>query len=289
MWRGAIVAIMVRVLDLDLDFFLNGAAHYVQKSDKRLSDDEYRPWTDKQVRDYLEKHLKLRTDKKIPAILCVNHDEVLYHCEKLICEKWVAAPFDLVHVDAHADMGMGSDAWVEILELASNGELVKRQFRTNCFEKADYDNYVSYMLLLRMLASLTYVYNADGGDDVFSGFLCDGGKKIGVPVWPGNEEGFEQTKKQWLSDVMSSMHDYQRGDGDLEPVVPFEEICADAYCESGKYDWAFLAQSPNFTPKASDRLISVVGDYLDFSVGLCMTNGTRFAKARELYKVHFGQ
>ena len=44
----------MKVLDLDLDFFLNGVAYFKDDDGKRLDSKFYKPWSQSQVRSFLE-------------------------------------------------------------------------------------------------------------------------------------------------------------------------------------------------------------------------------------------
>lgn len=273
----------MRVLDLDLDYFLSAAAHFVPEGEERLPSDRYQPSAKQEVRDCLENNLGLTKESRIPAVLCVHHDEVLYHCEKLRSDGILEAAFELVHMDSHADMGAGDDSWVEILERACLSERLKQDMNTGYFDRVGLGNYVSYMALLGFLSKLTYVQNPKAfDDDSFAMFLNEDRNIMRIPIW--SSEDFVKSKDNFtLRFPEATLYEYEVSDR-REPDIPFDRVVGSSYFDSGKFDYAFLAQSPNYTPLESDALIGVIAEYFDFKWGeeYCASDG-RFKKARDLY------
>jgi hypothetical protein len=50
----------------------------------------------------------------------------------------------------------------------------------------------------------------------------------------------------------------------IEPAVPFIRISTDKYDASEPFDYAVLCQSPGYTPRTSDALIPIIGEYIQF-------------------------
>lgn len=271
----------MKVLDIDLDFFLSNVAHRQAEEGTRLPSEDYVPWDEGSVRCLMENQLGLSVDEKIPAILCVNHDEVIYHCEELVQRHELSKPFDLVHVDAHADMGVGDDGWEEILERAAIPETTKRDMKTSWCECIGIGNYISYMALMRMLSSLTYIHNPSSADDVQAWFLDKDQKYMRIPVWPNNEIEFEEAKRDAISNPSAGLYRFEDR-ARREPQIPFVRTCSNSFSTQEKFDMGFLAQSPNYTPKESDQLIQVIGEYLDFEKGRQWMKDERFNEAKNL-------
>ena len=53
----------------------------------------------------------LSQSRKIPGRIVSDHNEALFFWEELINNKKLSDPFDVVHVDSHADLGLGGAAW----------------------------------------------------------------------------------------------------------------------------------------------------------------------------------
>ena len=58
----------MRVLDIDLDFFLSDVVNF-QQGDERPSEDQCAPWPDSEVRVYLQDNLGLATEARIPGTI----------------------------------------------------------------------------------------------------------------------------------------------------------------------------------------------------------------------------
>ena len=97
----------MRVLNIDLDFFLNDIAYF--SHDKiRLSSDEYRPWSEIELRFFLEHNCGL--SQPIPGKIIVHHHDAFPFWRSLIEKNQLNYPFELVHIDGHADLGLGDGA-----------------------------------------------------------------------------------------------------------------------------------------------------------------------------------
>lgn len=107
----------LRVLDLDLDFFLYGAAHGVDSADSRLDPEEYPPWPLDHAIDFLVEQCLL-TERR-PGFVVEHHNEIFYRWGEALERGQMTAPLEVVHVDAHADLGVGDTAYAYVMsELA---------------------------------------------------------------------------------------------------------------------------------------------------------------------------
>ena len=67
----------MRVLDLDMDFFLTGVCELAKKGE-RPSLREARPWAEAEVRAFLEKNCGLSRQRPIPGRVFETHDGALF-------------------------------------------------------------------------------------------------------------------------------------------------------------------------------------------------------------------
>ncbi len=96
----------MRILDLDLDFFLDNIAHWEEEDGSRLSDTQYSPWTEEEVRGFLEKQCGLSPNAQINGRFITHHHEAFLFWRELILKEQLTTPFEIVHVDAHSDTGL---------------------------------------------------------------------------------------------------------------------------------------------------------------------------------------
>ena len=100
----------MKVLDIDMDYFMRAVAHFVDESTmERLSESEYEEyvWSESEVRDFFENNLGLSKDRKIRGRIVRGHNEALFFWKDLIAKGKLYTPFEVVHIDSHADLGLG--------------------------------------------------------------------------------------------------------------------------------------------------------------------------------------
>ena len=100
----------MRALDIDLDFFqfgrITGSCGYSEG--KRTNSNDVSPWPKERVRKFLESQCGLVAGSKLPIWKVSKHHEVFIIWRSLIDQDLLNAPFELIHVDAHADFGTGT-------------------------------------------------------------------------------------------------------------------------------------------------------------------------------------
>jgi len=105
------------ILDLDLDFFLSDIVIGLGRvGPGRPNKRHYKPWSEDQVRRFLESKCKLSTDYPCPGKVVVEHHEVFIDWREQVLSGKIAPPLSVVHIDAHADLGMGDSAYMYVNE-----------------------------------------------------------------------------------------------------------------------------------------------------------------------------
>ena len=98
----------MRILDIDMDYFLKEIPIIISENNTdRIPDEDYQVWSKEEVIDFLENKLGLSKETKIKGKIVIHHNEALYYWRTLIQEKRLFAPFEVVHIDSHADLGLG--------------------------------------------------------------------------------------------------------------------------------------------------------------------------------------
>ena len=100
----------MKLLDLDMDYFMENIAIGITESrEERLSEDEYGycVWSEQRIRSFLEDNLGLSKDRKIKGRIVTGHNEALFFWQELITKESLETPFEVVHIDSHADLGLG--------------------------------------------------------------------------------------------------------------------------------------------------------------------------------------
>ncbi|MFR7610904.1 MAG: hypothetical protein ACLUZ4_09185 [Christensenellaceae bacterium] len=96
----------MRVLDIDLDFFLADCCEPAPVG-ARPDAAGHEPWQAEKVREFLEKNCGLNTERKIPGRVFETHDGALQFWQDLIAAGQLSVPFEVTHIDAHSDLGIG--------------------------------------------------------------------------------------------------------------------------------------------------------------------------------------
>lgn len=107
----------MRILDIDMDYFLKEIPIIISENNTdRVPDEDYQVWSKEEVIDFLENKLGLSKETKIKGKIVIHHNEALYYWRTLIQEERLFAPFEVVHIDSHADLGLGYPSWTFIMD-----------------------------------------------------------------------------------------------------------------------------------------------------------------------------
>lgn len=104
---------MQRVLDIDLDFFAEGVAHYRDPEHGRLDAEEYPPWPRDDAMRFLRDRCRL--DEALPGSAVEHHGQVFAKWRQLIVDGVLTPPFHVTHVDAHGDLSFGEIGYQALL------------------------------------------------------------------------------------------------------------------------------------------------------------------------------
>ncbi len=247
---------MIRILDLDLDFFLDGVGELIPKDGPRLDPSEYRPWSISDAFAFLESACLL--EGRSAGWSVEHHDELFPLWRKSIEEERLEEPFHVTHVDAHADLGMGDSAYMYVMGELLFDPVEGRRYPRTGDGAMDFGNWLLFALANRWIADLTYVFNEVGGSDVFSWHMENF----------DNSASNLQLKAARPADLKASL-----GTGRIppiqatEPLVPFAQVPWVDFHASEPYDIVCLTRSPSYTPETSDRLFDAIRQqFIDESI-----------------------
>jgi hypothetical protein len=245
----------VRVLDIDLDFFLDGIIYWAS-GDRRIDSKAFHPWSQRSVRKFLSKNCGIHQDRRIPGRIVEHHFEAFTFWREMIEAGRLKPPFELFHIDAHSDLGLGDGGWVYLMTEVLHWPVSQRANPSIGSRQMNAGNYLSFAVACRWILNLTFVTIPENRGDLmpyhFRGFTstsgiielkcCDKDRmNLGTGSHPTNES---------------------MGVVSLEPPVPFKQMFGNEFRENGKFDFVVLSRSPGFTPKESDQLIPVIGQVI---------------------------
>ncbi|NFO31936.1 hypothetical protein FDB41_13780 [Clostridium botulinum] len=247
----------MRILDLDLDFFQNDIVHMVNDFGSRLEDTSIAPWSKEIVKNYLESNLCLNKDKKIKGRVVKHHNEAFYFWRELILNGKLSTPFEVVHVDGHADMGLGDLSWhyimTEYLYRDIDERIYPELLNVSKYERINCGNYLTYAMACEWIDKLTFVIHPNWQQDLIQEIF----KNYDV------NSGFIQLKKFKRGQKIDIMNIKQFTPVSYENEIVFEGIEKDNYFNKYKFDFLILSISPGYTVKKSDELIDVIKEYIE--------------------------
>lgn len=280
---------MDKILDFDLDYFVWPIVHNRAEEHGRppAGDFDYIA-SEEQVRQFLEDRCGLSTSNKLPGGEFVEHVDAFWTWDRWIREGKISAQFEVAHVDAHADLGVGwnDSSWVHLLiELLALPPEERNQPKAGGAGLHS-GSYLAFAIGNRWISRAKYVYPLESpslaprdnpNDHTMEAFvrrmhpiLHGEPEDDGCPsdvMAPYFRNGAPSTRVIELPHFTPEQKEQVFWSGDLDPVhreppVPFECIPGDAYSDSG-FTHIVVAQSPIYLPESADELMAVVREYFD--------------------------
>lgn len=263
----------MKVLDLDMDYFMTQIAHTYFSYNKRLDENNYgnSVWSADKVHNFLECNLGLSKTHKIPGRIVRNHDESLYFWEELINKKKLNDPFHVVHVDSHADLGLG-DPSSDFLQGAflSLPIETRRKIRDYKFDDEikgiNMGNYLLWAVGYKMISSIVYCANPNGPKndyiqdtlkDFQDDFIWNNPVKryIQLKYNPSMEMPKNNASQQYIKEYLENAIKDPEVELTIIPTIKDVNF-------NGDFDFAVMAQSPNYTPASADFIIDIFKEFI---------------------------
>lgn len=252
------------ILDIDMDYFLKEIPIMIsENSTDRVSDESYQVWSKEEVIEFLESRLGLSKETKIKGRIVTHHNEALYYWRGLIQADKLSVPFEVIHIDSHADLGLGYPSWTFILDslltlpveerfkIERYGEIFDKYYEPRI------GDYLLFALAFRWITKLTYVCNPiDLGNDYVWMILKDG-------IEPNNKIQLLHNKNIKAIDISSNTKKYY-ATAIREPEVDFDIVRnIEDVRYNGKFDYLTFCISPNYTPASADFIIELIKEYIE--------------------------
>jgi len=265
---------MHTILDLDLDVFSWPIVYWPQ-GDGRPSDTDHVITTADDVRYFMEEQCSLVPSEKLLGQEFTNHDEAFFVWRRWICEGRLAPPFDIVHVDAHADMGMGDSGYMYLLSELLALPPGKRDDPRRGSDAMNLGNYLMFAVANRWINSLLYVFpwRQPWACNWKSGF-GEAAKAAGGDGAPGDLTVMHFRNGDWRTKLIELRHCTREtlwasvGRAVLQPVikteptVPFDFIRIRDF-HTTKFTHLVVSQSPKYAPPAADSLLPIIRNYFN--------------------------
>ncbi|MHA2401208.1 MAG: peptide arginase family protein [Promethearchaeota archaeon] len=242
---------MDRILDIDLDFFLNKVSES-RENGRRLKKKKYFPWDKTTLTSFLENRCLLSTQNPLKGRTVKHHHQAFFFWRKLILTKKIEIPFELVHLDAHSDIGVADWSWIYVTSELLHKPLEERIFPDESLIKGINEaNYLAFALACRWIKKLTFVIHPKWKNDLIEVYFKDF----------DFESNSIQLKKFDQEELFEKSYDIDPSSMEMEPEVPVEFIPLLDYKNVHPFTILTLSHSKEYTPKTSDRLIKVMKRY----------------------------
>jgi len=231
----------MRVLDLDMDFFLSAPcplAAYGERPDESCA----QAYSDEEVRRFLEEQCGLNKAHPVPGAIFETHDQAMDFWQARLQDGSLKMPFEVVHVDTHSDLAFGPPGTGYVMNVVLSRREAQRAAVDAYREIKELDeaNYLLFALAFRWISRLTYVRNPKSHQDIPKQLLDSDGNIF---------------LRSYVSALMEGMNG-------KEPVIPFEVYDDYRTFHQEGYDFVTMAQSPRYAPASSDRIMNILREYI---------------------------
>jgi len=244
----------VRILNLSLDLFVDPIAVWAGLSPNRLPDDRYRAWDPDLLRRFLEERCGLRTDAPVPGAVVDAHEGALGAWKEWVDQGALETPFDLVHLDAHSNLGSGDEGWFYVLTRLLALPMGSRLEHAELTHVTP-ENYLLFAIAFGWIRSLSFVAQHTWRPDVLEILYRDHEANGSGTVQLGRYD-------RLLLGPALEMGTPMPAPLSLDPPVPLRVQGPGDYREADSFDRMVVSRSPSYTPPATDGLLGIVADYM---------------------------
>ena len=236
---------MHRVLDIDLDFFVQPVVFMVASDGPRLPEDEYSSWSVDEAEQFLRGPCGLTG--KLPGWVIEHHDEAFARWRDAVGAGMLDPPFHVTHIDAHADLGNGDTGYKHLITEVMHRPVEERSAPEVVEPALSCGNWLSFAVACQWVSDLDYVFCPGGGSDILGFYMSDDSTGLQLRAATGEQLSRER-------------HSYgeERLQGEPDPVVPLRQIRAEDFSADGSYDAIVLCRSPGFTPASADAIFNLI-------------------------------
>ena len=198
----------------------------------------------------LDQRLALSATSPTPGTLTDLHKSVYYQWRDLISTGELKPPFEVIHVDGHADLGMGDSSFIYLQEEWIYEADKMKAPKEGGWSGLGCGNFLAFAIVNGWVSSLTYVCHEEAPDDVNRMFFKDWNK----------ESGFIQTKRVQKGDFEKASYSLSEDSIRYEPdlTIPFRRLPLGEYMAETAFDFAFVVRSPSYTPVELDFVNDII-------------------------------
>ncbi|MCB9477385.1 MAG: UPF0489 family protein [Deltaproteobacteria bacterium] len=245
------------IVSVDIDFFVNPFPKDSQdcESDIRLPASEYCVAPDATVADLLRR-CGLESPPKVSGVFIANHEFAFDIIKTLSLRE--QRKIELIHVDAHADIGFPEASFRHILMDLSYKNLTHRRNPERGADRLNCGSWLTYAILAEFIESICFVPKYVVPQDLYSFYFS---KEL---TCDNLESEFVISKidnsifSTYLRHGISFANDTKRA----LLKIPFKIVRSSELAISKKPDFVIVCQSPPWTPLAADRILDICRQYI---------------------------
>ena len=255
------------VLSIDIDYFVSPIAFgHSDSSGKRLSDTDYSIRQEEDVRNFLEQRCKLSVNDKVRGCAIISHVDAFDLIHQGIKTGSFTPPVDLYHVDAHADLGAGSDTSFKFIleELVFRPVDQRYSIPRSGWHGLGAGNWLAYCVANRWIREVWFLPNEDYHST--NGGTKDDLVRFFFPKCETAPEGLQILELIPISSGLSldAWEDTLCQQPRPEPTVPWRTLMQENdFTLPTQPDYVIVCQSPGFTPQTADVLFEIAKEYID--------------------------
>lgn len=258
------------VLHIDLDFFVDPIVYYRTDSGPRPEDQEFRTEKLASVKKFLAEQCLLPARSKLPGAAVIHNDEVFGELEKVISSGKLTTPFEMIHIDAHADLGVGEHdrSFERISTDILHRPVSERPAAVrDGFGALGFGNWLAYSLACRWIDKMTVVRHPAAKDDLHPGYFVE----YLQPKWMQRPAVRELNlrmqpllRSEWESGAwkLTGRWGKKLSKPVEAPLIPTTVVERDQFQLDRRPDFLFLCLSPGYSPPAVDKLFAGLKKYL---------------------------
>ena len=246
----------MRILDIDLDFFLHEISHR-PKPGERLDEEDFPTWEMEEVEAFLENSCGLTG--RLPGVALEHHDELFFWWRDRISEGLLDAPFSVTHVDGHADLGMGNAEYRFWMTELLYHDAEERPYVAEIENHLTEGNFLAFAIACRWVRDLTYVRNKSFGPPT-DWYPSQRTGPTDIPLHVMKDLDIDAGAIQLRAVDPEEFHRklWRATPRAFEPEIPFRYLHWPDFRSDEPFDVICLTRSPNYTPAASDAIYDAI-------------------------------
>ncbi|MEW6143082.1 MAG: UPF0489 family protein [Chloroflexota bacterium] len=183
------------------------------------------------------------------------HDGAFDFWSELIDSGKLPVPFEVTHVDAHSDLGMGNTQCEYLMCELLHTEPSQRRLKLDR-SRVDSGNYIAFAIACRWISKVTWVRHHKSRNDLPYQYIRQLKRNRGfIQLRTVDKHAFDNLVYEVSFDYPVALS--------YEPLVPLCIRSWRAFRSKKPFDYLVLSNSPNFTPPESDRLVPVIERYMN--------------------------